>query len=126
MPLDMLRSAYRRQAARLEPRIKVWVESSGNAVLGDFRVDLLRAIEETGSLSAAAQKLGLSYRRAWDKVRDMERNFGARLVLTEKGGTRRGGSRLTPRATTLLNQYERFRKRMEADLQKEFKRVFAR
>jgi molybdate transport system regulatory protein len=120
----MLRSADRKRAAQLEPRIKVWVESSGNAVLGDFRVDLLRAIQEAGSLAAAAHELGLSYRRAWDKVRDMEKNLGAQLVLTEKGGNNRGGSRLTPRAEKLLSQYERFRERMEGDLRKEFERAF--
>jgi molybdate transport system regulatory protein len=119
----MLQSADRAQAT-LRPRIKVWVESEGNAVLGDFRVDLLRCIQDTGSLSAAAKELGLSYRRAWDKVRDMERNLGAELVLTEKGGNRRGGSRLTRRAETLIAQYERFRKRMEGDLRTEFARAF--
>jgi molybdate transport system regulatory protein len=120
----MLKSADRKRSAPLEPRIKVWVESSGHAVLGDFRVDLLRAIQESGSLAAAAQRLGLSYRRAWEKVRDMETNLGAQLVVTAKGGNQRGGSRLTLRAETLLDQYERFRSRMEDDLRKEFQVAF--
>jgi molybdate transport system regulatory protein len=108
----------------LEPRIKVWVESNGQAVLGDFRVDLLRTIQDTGSLAQAAHQLGLSYRRAWEKLRDMERSLGAQLVITERGGQSRGGSRLTARADKLVSQYERFRKRMEGDLRKEFRLVF--
>jgi molybdate transport system regulatory protein len=121
---DMLKIADRKRTITLEPRIKVWVESDGNAVLGDFRVDLLRCIREAGSLSAAAKKLGLSYRRAWDKIHDMEANLGAELVLTAKGGNSRGGSQLTRRAERLVAQYERFRMRMEDDLRKEFERAF--
>jgi len=108
----------------LEPRLKLWVEHRGKAVLGDGRVDLLRAVGETGSLTEAALRMGLSYRRAWGKIRDMERNLGAQLVQSEKGGNTRGSSRLTPRAEALVAQFDRFRKRMENDLGKEFKEVF--
>ena len=94
-------------------------------MLGDGRVDLLRAIGETGSLAEAAQRMGLSYRRAWGKVRDMERNLGVSLVKSEKGGPTRGSSQLTPRAEALVAQYQRFRKLMESDLGKEFKEVFS-
>ena len=58
------------------------------------------------------------------KIRDMERNLGAQLVQSEKGGNTRGSSRLTPRAEALVAQFDRFRKRMENDLGKEFKEVF--
>jgi molybdenum-dependent DNA-binding transcriptional regulator ModE len=54
----------------------------------------------------------------------MERNLGAELVLTEKGGSTRGGSHLSPRAIALVAQYERFRSRMEDDLRREFARAF--
>ena len=69
--------------------------------------------------------MGLSYRRAWGKIRDMERNLGAPLVESEKGGPTRGSSRLTPRAEELVAQYQRLRKLMESDLGKEFKEVFS-
>lgn len=120
----MTDTAYRKRRATLEPRLRLWVECGGGAVLGDFRVDLLRAISETGSLAEAARRMGLSYRRAWGKVRDMERSLGAPLVLSKKGGRTRGGSDLTRQAEVLVSQYDRFRTRMEADLRKEFKIVF--
>jgi molybdate transport system regulatory protein len=120
----MSNSAYRTRTCALEPKLKVWVERDGQTVLGDFRVDLLLAISEAGSLAEAAARMGLSYRRAWGKVRDMERALGARLVESEKGGRTRGGSKLTRRAEALVEQYGRFRQRMERDLEREFSDAF--
>jgi len=108
----------------LEPRIKLWVEKDGQLVLSDYRVQLLRHIAETGSLAEAAQRMGLSYRRAWGKVREIERNLGRRLVESEVGGPGGGGSRLTRDGERLVALYQRFRRAMESDLGKEFREVF--
>ena len=108
----------------LEPRIKLWVEKDGRLALSDYRVQLLRHIDETGSLAEAAQRMRLSYRRAWGKVREMEANLGARLVRSEVGGAGGGGSRLTPEGERLVALYARFRRAMESDLGKEFREVF--
>ena len=93
-------------------------------MLSDFRVRLLRHIGETESLAKAAERMGLSYRRAWGKVREMERNLGLVLVRSEAGGAGGGSSRLTPDGERLLALYERFRRAMESDLGKEFREVF--
>ena len=118
------RPAVRDEPLDLEPRIKLWVEKDGNLVLSDYRVQLLRHIAETGSLTEAAQRMGLSYRRAWGKVREIEQNLGAKLVESEAGGAGGGGSRLTPRGERLVALYQRFRRVMESDLGKEFREVF--
>lgn len=118
-------SAYRAKTPTLEPKLKVWVERNGKAVLGDGRVDLLVAIAEAGSLVEAAETMNLSYRRAWGKLREMERALGESLVVREKGGSGRGGSRLTPLGEQLVKRYNRFRTRMERDLEKEFNGVFS-
>lgn len=114
----------RNERLDLEPRIKLWVEKDGLLVLSDYRVQLLRHIAETGSLAEAAQRMGLSYRRAWGKIREIERNMGTQLVHSETGGAGGGGSRLTQQGERLLALYERFRRKMETDLGKEFKEVF--
>lgn len=116
--------AHRTHGPALEPRIKLWVENEGGVVLGSFLVELLRSVGETGSLAEAAQRLGLSYRRAWGKIREMEQHLGAPLVQSEKGGAHGGGSRLTPRAEQLIAQYQRFCQLMESHLGKEFREVF--
>ncbi len=109
----------------LEPRIKLWVEKDGQLVLSDFRVQLLRFVAELGSLAEAAERMGLSYRRAWGKVREIERNLGLSLVESEAGGVGGGGSRLTKDGDRLVAIYERLRLRMEGDLGREFRQLFS-
>ena len=108
----------------MEPRIKLWVEKDGQLVLSDYRVQLLRHVAETGSLVEAAQRMSLSYRRAWGKIREMERNLGAKLVQSEVGGAGGGGSNLTREGERLVALYQRFRKAMETDLGREFQELF--
>jgi len=66
---------------------------------------LLRAIDEEGSISAGARKIGLSYKAAWDAVDAMNTLAGEDLVERSAGGHRGGGARLTPRAHALLELY---------------------
>jgi len=118
------RPRARDERSALEPRIKLWVEKDGRLALSDYRVQLLRHVGETGSLAEAAQRMRLSYRRAWGKVREMEQNLGVKLVESEAGGVGGGGSRLTPQGERLVALYARFRRAMERDLGKEFQEVF--
>ena len=108
----------------LEPRIKLWVEKDGHLVLSDYRVRILELVRETGSLAKAAERLGLSYRRVWGKVREIEQNLGLSLVESEVGGAGGGGSSLTADGKRLVALYERFRRRMEGELGKEFRQLF--
>ncbi len=108
----------------LEPRIKLWVEKDGQLVLSDYRVRILQLVEETGSLAEAAERLGLSYRRTWGKVREIEENLGLSLVASEVGGARGGSSSLTEDGRRLVALYERLRRRMEGELGREFRQLF--
>jgi molybdate transport system regulatory protein len=83
--------------------------------IGPGKADLLQAIDETASLTAAAARFGMSYKRSWSLVRELNAAFAEPLVETEKGGPGGGGgARLTPRGKYVL---KRFRK-MEADATK--------
>ena len=124
MPRAETRPASKDERTRLDPRIKLWVEKDGLLVLSDYRARLLQHVAETGSLAEAAQRMGLSYRRAWGKIREIEQNLGVRLVQSEVGGAGGGGSRLTREGERLIALYKRFRKLMEVDLGKEFRDVF--
>ncbi len=94
----------------MEPRLKVWVEAGdGRLVLSDYRVRLLELIAEKGSLADGAAEMGLSYRRAWGKLKEIEQNLGVRLVESVAGGAGGGHSRLTPEAKRLVASYNRFR-----------------
>ncbi|MEM7342904.1 MAG: LysR family transcriptional regulator [Chloroflexota bacterium] len=90
----------------MKAKANIWIEKEGKVVLSSWRIQLLEAVAETGSISAAASKMQISYRRAWDKINESELRLGVKLVETQTGGTGGGGSQLTPEA---LNYIERFR-----------------
>jgi len=92
----------------MRPRANFWIERDGQVVLSSWRVRLLEAIAETGSISAAASKMNISYRRAWDKIHESEERLGVKLVETQTGGTGGGGSYLTQTATDYVNRFNEF------------------
>jgi len=70
----------------VQPRVKLWLEKDGLLVFSDYRAELLDHIAKTGSISAGAERMGLSYRRAWGKIKEIEHNLGVRLVRSEAAG----------------------------------------
>jgi len=75
--------------------------------MGPGKVDLLEAIARTGSITAAARSLGMSYRRAWLLVDTMNRCFRKSVVEAESGGRRGGGTRLTETGAEAVRRYRR-------------------
>lgn len=108
----------------MEPRLKLWIERDGRITLSDYRVRLLTHIRETGSLARAASLMGLSYRRAWGKIKELEANLGTALVESETGGAGGGHTRLTPEGDDLVARYADFRRRMERALEREYAAAF--
>ncbi len=86
-------------------RPDVWLERAGRAVLGPERVELLRAIEQGHSISEAARRLGISYRKAWLLVDDMNAAAGVPLVVARTGGTQGGGAKLTEEGRQALTLF---------------------
>ena len=110
----------------MEPRLKLWVEKDGLLVFSDYRARLLDHVAKTGSISGGAGRMGLSYRRAWGKIKEIERNLGLRLVESEVGGPGGGQTRLTPEGEQLLARYRAFRAAAEADVVRDFTEAFGR
>jgi len=80
--------------------------SCGDAVaLGPGKIALLEALDASGSITAAARRLGMSYRRAWLLVDELNAHLHEPAVATAQGGARGGGSRLTPTGRELLRLY---------------------
>lgn len=74
-------------------------------VIGPGRAELLEAIRDTGSISAAGRAMAMSYKRAWDLVEEMNSAFSAPLVATTTGGLTGGGSQLTQTGERVLASY---------------------
>ncbi|HUF20567.1 MAG TPA: winged helix-turn-helix domain-containing protein [Burkholderiales bacterium] len=73
--------------------------------MGPGKADLLEAIEQTGSISAAARKMRMSYRRAWLLVDTMNQCFAKPLVATATGGSHGGGAQITEFGREVLRRY---------------------
>ena len=96
-------TAMKKPIRGVGPRLRIL---SGSAIaIGPGKADLLEAIDETGSISAAARLMRMSYRRAWLLVRTMNDCFRQPLVEAEKGGTAGGGARLTATGRAVLTEY---------------------
>ncbi len=80
--------------------------------MGPGKADLLDAIEQEGSISAAGRRLGMSYRRAWLLVDVMNRCWRLPLVEATAGGGQRKGARLTPCGREVLAAYRALETRM--------------
>ena len=87
--------------------------------LGPGKARLLELIEETGSISQAAKRLGMSYRRAWLLVDAMNRDFKDALVETARGGERGGGARVTPAGREAAERYREMERKAAATLRRE-------
>ncbi len=79
--------------------------SSRKPAIGPGKAELLESIAAIGSISAAARAMGMSYRRAWQLVEAVNQSFAEPLVLTETGGTRGGGAKLTRFGAEVLRRY---------------------
>lgn len=77
---------------------------SGIAV-GPGKIDLLRQIAETHSISAAARAMGMTYKRAWLLIDSLNQGFGEPVVEASAGGKGGGGACLTPLGEVLVVRY---------------------
>lgn len=92
-------------AQRQAALISVRVDLAPSSRLGPGKVDLLEAIEETGSISGAGRAMKMSYRRAWLLVDDLNRMFRQPLVAASPGGAKGGGAHLTATGREVVAHY---------------------
>lgn len=97
-------------------RMKIWIEHQERVLFGDGRLQLLKAVQRTGSLAGAARELGMSYRAAWGRIKASEDRLGFTLVQRADGGRR--AMNLTPQAEELLAGFERLRTEAESCLER--------
>lgn len=81
----------------------------GERFFGAGPCELLLAVEQLGSLRAAAQQMGMAYTKAFSMVKRAEKEFGFAMTRRTIGGKGGGGSTLTPQAQELLMRYQAYR-----------------
>jgi molybdate transport repressor ModE-like protein len=94
----------------LKPHHKLWLNWDGAFLMGPRYLRFLDAVEHTGTIRAAGREVGWSYRTCLNRIREMERVLGAKVLATTRGGALRGGARLTPEARRLVKLFARWKR----------------
>ncbi len=105
----------------LLPKIRILIGAV--VAIGPGKADLLAAIERTGSISAAARQMGMSYRRAWLLVEAMNSAFREPLVETLTGGEGGGGARVTKLGEEILRRYRAMESRAARSVAPELRQL---
>jgi molybdate transport system regulatory protein len=95
-------------------RLTLRVDFGVDRAVGPGKIRLLEAIGKTGSISQAGRSLGMSYRRAWLLVDDLNHCFRKPVVTTQPGGARGGGAALTVFGRDLITKYRAIENRATA------------
>ena len=95
-------------------RLKISIVFESGARIGPGKAALLESIRDTGSISAAARDMGMSYKRAWVLLDSMNQAFTEAVVRAAPGGARGGGALLTPFGAEVLERYKRIDDRAAA------------
>ena len=85
--------------------IKIRLYLDDKVAIGPGKADLLEAIIEHGSISAAGRAMNMSYKRAWDLVNTMNASFSSAVVVTAKGGSHGGGAEVIELGKNVLALY---------------------
>ncbi len=96
---------------QVEGEVQAVLKFKGEIILDSELADLLRLVDETGSLLSACRLLGMPYSRAWERISRVERKLGVRVVHSRRGG-RGGGMRLTEYGRMLLDKYSRYERKV--------------
>ena len=91
----------------------VRIDLNSHGQIGPGKIDLLEQISERGSISAAGRAMGMSYRRAWELVEELNATFGRPLVESRAGGKAGGGADLTPLGYFVIGRYRAIQRAVE-------------
>lgn len=89
-----------------ELRIKCWVEDDGEKFYGPGPNQLIKKIQQEGSLSKAAAEMNMSYKKAWDMVQRLNQHSHKPLIILKKGGSHGGGAEVTAYAMEVVKKYD--------------------
>lgn len=107
--------------ARLRLHYKIWfTDESGDGLLGDGKWKILKAIDSAGSLTAACEQLGITYRRTWNDLKSIEKKLGFALLEKNRGGVDGGSTSLTVEGQRLIRAFDLFHEKTDGIIQDHF------
>jgi molybdate transport system regulatory protein len=109
--------------ANKEAGVKLRLVLAPGIAFGPGKAEILKGVKETGSITAAGRRLGMSYKRAWLLVNIMNHDFSGPLVKASKGGQSGGGAALTPLGEQVLDCYQRMLAKTEKTVASDLKQM---
>ena len=100
---------------------KIWMSDDENqGIMGDGKWQMLKLIDEKGSLKAACDEMGYTYRRTWGNLMKIEKFFGFPLLDKHRGGSDGGNTTLTEEGRKLVRAFDKFHESVDTVIQKGF------
>jgi molybdate transport repressor ModE-like protein len=110
---------------RMHVRSKIWIENSdGELVFGQGKMQILEAIKAHRSIVAAAEHVGMNYKKAWSHVQILQKFLDETLVITHKGGGEQGGSFLTEAGEEYIERYRQLQEEIDEFANQKFRELF--
>ena len=103
------------------PGLTLRVLAADSAAIGPGKARLIAVIDATGSISAAAREMGMSYRRAWQLVEAINKSFNSPVVITAVGGKRGGGAAVTAFGREIVARYRAMEDKASAAITRDLK-----
>lgn len=107
----------------MELKIRIWLYANGEKLIGKGRVELLELINETGSISSAAKEMKMSYRQAWQMVKEMNERASMPLVKKQLGGKQGGGASLSVLGVKIIHEFRVLEQKINAFATNEIKNI---
>ena len=99
---------------RINYDYKIWLTYKGKPLIGKGRYLLLKNIDDTNSLKKSAEKLGISYKTAYNYINKIENRLSEKIIISHKGGKEAGGyTNLTLLGKELIKRYEEVIEKIE-------------
>ena len=104
-------------------RNRIWIDGNEGTFLGNGRIQLLKKIDETGSINDAAKALKMSYRKAWSLLDSMNKQAPEPYVLKNTGGQGGGGTEVTKAGKKAIESFNKLNDKCQSFLEKELKKL---
>ena len=116
-----MESKFKDKLPAINLHYKIWMsDDKDSGILGDGKWQILKLIDQKGSLKAACDEMGYTYRRTWGDLKKIEQCFGFALLEKHRGGNEGGKTVLTREGKRLVNAFDQFHASVDGLIQKGF------
>ncbi len=102
---------------------RIWIEGKNGTFLAEGRISLMKQIIESGSITAAAKSMKMSYKKAWEIIDGMNKEAKKPLVIRVVGGKGGGGTQVTEEGVKAIKLFDKLNKKCQNYLDKEISKL---